>query len=836
MPFYGILANIGILLIGALVPLALTMRQFVDRRLVGYKVVLGLAFGLIAVALAETPINFADGYVVDVRAAPLILVGAVGSVTAASIAVGVAVLALLSDGVPLNYGPVIGAVLFGLLGSLMYYALDWRVRRSLRRRDLPWLILATGAAVVAVGPLQDPEGATFAWRIVQAAANGAAVALLGGAYAAVDRVRRRGRDAEHSMAQARIALQATGAGMWYYRPDEEIIELDDLSAGILARQPGTQQLTRDEFAAILIQEDRARILGTLDAAFVKGNWLSARCRATTGDGNVVHLEISAQPTTTGRGSMVGTVRDVTAEEEQLTRVRLNNLALDKAANGVVICRADGDMPIVYVNDAFTAITGYGASEVMGRNCRFLHDREPDQEEIQIIRDAFAKGTSCVAELRNFRKDGTPFWNRIKISPIRNLDGVLTHYVGIQLDITHQREMEAAVERHKDRLESILSSAPDAIVTVDERMIINEFNSAAERLFGWSRADIIGRPLNILVPTSHAPRHDELAERFMTMGETGARVMADWRNIQGMRADGTTFPVLVTLSRFLVNGRPAVTAIARDMSSVANMNRELFEMSTQLSRQLQEVQAANEAKSRFLASMSHELRTPLNAIIGFSQAMRECYFGPIENEKYAEYVKDINVSAMHLLSLINDLLDLTAIENGRLSLNVERIAVGAIIDGASTAVTAMLNEKALHLAVHDGSAEWEIFADRRALHQCLLNLLSNAIKFTPVGGSITIRAAVDEDGTLTIAVRDSGIGIPADRLGKLGVPFEQIGNPMLAETKGTGLGLAITKRLVEGMSGSLRVESELDRGTVVHLRFPGAVKADTPAGGSDVAAG
>lgn len=239
----------------------------------------------------------------------------------------------------------------------------------------------------------------------------------------------------------------------------------------------------------------------------------------------------------------------------------------------------------------------------------------------------------------------------------------------------------------------------------------------------------------------------------------------------------------------------------------------------LQHALEETEAANRAKSRFLATMSHELRTPLNAIIGFSEMMHAELLGPMGNKRYVDYAGSINDSGRYLLDLINDILDMSKIEAGKYELVHEPINVVKAIRLACHMVENGIREKELHLSLGSAHDAFVIEADRRAFMQIMLNLLSNAVKFTDAGGHITVNVAEFEENRIVISVTDTGIGIPADKLGRIGQPFEQVSSATTRTHGGTGLGLAITKKLVEMHDGELKIESVFGKGTTVTVVMP-----------------
>ncbi|RZJ44819.1 MAG: HAMP domain-containing histidine kinase, partial [Brevundimonas sp.] len=230
------------------------------------------------------------------------------------------------------------------------------------------------------------------------------------------------------------------------------------------------------------------------------------------------------------------------------------------------------------------------------------------------------------------------------------------------------------------------------------------------------------------------------------------------------------------------------------------------------------EAANQAKSEFLANMSHELRTPLNAINGFSEIMANELFGPLGDAKYKGYAGDILKSGQHLLSLINDILDMAKIEAGKLTLHYEQVSLKEVVDDAARLMRGKIEEAGLKLAV-DAAPLPDIDADHRGLKQVVLNLISNAVKFTPEGGDIVVSLSRLDDERVRVAVTDTGIGIAPEDLARLARPFEQVEGQHSKTTQGTGLGLALTKSLIELHGGALLMESRPGQGTTVSFDLP-----------------
>ena len=261
----------------------------------------------------------------------------------------------------------------------------------------------------------------------------------------------------------------------------------------------------------------------------------------------------------------------------------------------------------------------------------------------------------------------------------------------------------------------------------------------------------------------------------------------------------------------------VADLRHSQQKLERQAEEVADLAEKYAEEKTRAEDANQAKSKFLANMSHELRTPLNAIIGFSEIMESGMFGPLGTDKYREYCHDIHQSGQYLLEVINDILDMSKIEAGRIRLDPEDIELEAFLNDAMRVVSGRADDKRIALTAHI-SAGIRLTADHRLLKQIVLNLLSNAVKFTPEGGRIGVRARAAR-GRVSIAIADTGIGIPKDALARLGRPFEQVESQRTKSQQGSGLGLAIANSLTELHKGRMRIRSKLGSGTIVLLRLP-----------------
>jgi PAS domain S-box-containing protein len=380
-------------------------------------------------------------------------------------------------------------------------------------------------------------------------------------------------------------------------------------------------------------------------------------------------------------------------------------------------------------------------------------------------------------------------------------------------------------RVEQRFRELLDAAPDAIIEVDQAGQIVLLNGMTEKLFGYQRDELLGQPLEILIPDELRAAHVHNRNAYRAHPLT--RPMGTGLALQGRRRDGSRFPVEISLSPVRSDDGFSVTAVIRDISERKRAEDQLRAVQEQYTRELElhseAVQRADHLKSEFLSSMSHELRTPLHTIIGFAELLMEELKGPL-NEDQKRFVAHIQRDSSHLLSLINQILDLSKIEAGRLELHRQAIDLSGTIEEVLASIRPQALAKAIRI---ETSVDSEITADADYLRikQILLNLLGNAVKFTPEGGLIGV-SSVRIGGIVAISVSDTGIGIPPEQRETIFDKFHQVGAAAL--TEGTGLGLAITRALVDQHGGKIWLESLPGKGSRFTFTIPdmrnGAAKA------------
>src|SRR5260221_896719 len=424
-------------------------------------------------------------------------------------------------------------------------------------------------------------------------------------------------------------------------------------------------------------------------------------------------------------------------------------------------------------------------------------------------------------------DGHWIWLRVRCELSQASADNGLNLIGIAVDITEQKSLAEKTVEADLRLRDAIETIPEAFVLWDAEDRLVLCNSHFQRLHKLPDSAVTpGTSYETVIEVGSMP---EVRTRLQETGvqAPGARTFeaqlddGSWLHISERRTkDGGYVSVGTDITRIKEHEQKLVDNDARMRANVLDLKRsqaELADLAEKYSQERTRAQEANQAKSKFLANMSHELRTPLNAIIGFSEIMGSGLFGALGSDKYQENCHDILTSDKYLLEVINDILDMSKIEAGRMRLDMEPLDLSRILAESLRVVSGRAEDK--HLALDaDIESTISVIADRRAVKQIIVNLLSNAVKFTPDDGRVTVRGQVLND-SIVLLIADTGIGIAPDSLRRLGKPFEQVESQLTKTYQGSGLGLAIARSLTHLHGGNMRLRSKLGTGTVVRITLP-----------------
>lgn len=476
------------------------------------------------------------------------------------------------------------------------------------------------------------------------------------------------------------------------------------------------------------------------------------------------------------------------------------------------------------NAAAESIFGYSADEVIGKPITILIPDELWFEETTILSRVRNGGHVDHYETTRLHKDGRGIQVSLTISPIRDAHGVICGVSKIVRDVTEHKLLLAREERSRAEalaernFRELIENAPDAILQVDARGGILIANHAAELIFGYTRDELMGMGVDSLVPQAARSRHAAHRASFAAAGVS--RPMGMGLDLRARRKDGSELPVEISLSPVKTESGVLMTAVIRDVTERTRAERQIDLLKksylAELEARHREAERLNQLKSEFMASVSHELRTPLHTIIGFAELLEEQGVGPL-NEKQHRFVRHIQSDSEHLLSLINDVLDLSRIEAGGLVVMTEALPLQRAVEEAVDGIRTQASSKQVGVRA-ENIPQIRVTADPLRLRQILYNLLGNGVKFTDPGGEVSV-SAHEQDDMVQITVADTGLGIPAEECARIFDKFYQVGYTTAGVRQGTGLGLTISKQLVELQGGRIWVESEPGKGSRFHFTLP-----------------
>ena len=428
----------------------------------------------------------------------------------------------------------------------------------------------------------------------------------------------------------------------------------------------------------------------------------------------------------------------------------------------------------------------------------------------------SRGIEDIYELTYIRKDGSRFPAVVSVTALRNAQNAIIGYLLIGTDNTARKRVEEEQKKLDQRLRdqqfytrSLIESNIDALMTTDPFGIISDVNKQMEALTGCTRDELIGAPFKNYFTD---PERAEAAIKLVL----GEKKVTDYELTASAR-DGKKTVVSYNATTFYDRDRKlqGVFAAARDVTERKRFEVELQETNVELESAKSAAEKANLAKSDFLSSMSHELRSPLNAILGFAQLLEST--SPLPTDSQKENIDQILKAGWHLLKLINEILDLAVVESGKMALSPEPVSLAEVISECQAMMEPQAKQRDINMTFPQLAIPYYVNADRTRLKQVLINLLSNAIKYNRVQGKVEVKCTATSPERVRISVKDTGAGLPAEKLAQLFQPFNRLGQDKRVE-EGTGIGLVMSKRFVELMEGAIGVESTVGLGSVFWIEL------------------
>ena len=494
---------------------------------------------------------------------------------------------------------------------------------------------------------------------------------------------------------------------------------------------------------------------------------------------------------------------ITGDQPDLDDVSVLSAFLDRIVTPLIVIQED---TIRFANRSSLEFLGYNSSEefeAVGGFETLFPDQEASSGHKNVL-DANGISVSVTANIT------TVMWEKesailLSMTPLEKPASSKV------VNLANETDISADMERIAE-LEAILDTATDGVIVLDSKGLVERMNHSAEALFEVERHDFAGQSfLDLFAEESHRSSVDYL-ESLTNNGV--ASVLNDGREVIGKtRASGGLIPLFITMGRLVQPGKTRFCMIVRDITQWKKAEEDLLTSK-------RKAEAASSQKSDFLARISHEIRTPLNAIIGFSEVMMEERFGSVGNERYKGYLSDIHLSGRHIMSLINDLLDLSKVEAGKLDLNFQAQNLTELIQDTVALMQPQANSEQIIIRTSLSDHVPSIVADERSLRQIVLNLLSNGIKYTRSGGQVIISTSYEDNGEVALRVRDTGVGMSEKQLEAALEPFRQLSTSSSTRmADGTGLGLPLTKALAEANRARFVISSKADKGTLVEITFP-----------------
>ena len=610
-------------------------------------------------------------------------------------------------------------------------------------------------------------------------------------------------------------------------------------------------------------DDVPLYLSTLDnARLSKAGWRSVVLRWQNSRGEFLYLESNSTAILDNEGQLQGFQgidRDITERKKSEDDLRKLWLAVEQSPNSIVICNTDAQ--IEYVNEHFLNISGYKREEVLGKNPGFIKSGKTNSQVFDAMWSNLNQGIKWSGELINQRKNGEEVIEFVQISPVRQADGNITHYLAIKEDITEKKRVQSELEAYQQHLEELVVDRTSALELLNRKLVSSEqrfvyaadassdgiwdwdivnnlacYNKSYFTMLGYEADDFASSRINIT--------NSSISEEPLTLGwESQYYVSPTWLDLlhpdDNCKALELVEKLLQTDGGFEIEFRMLgkdgnyrwILSKGKvvDHDEYGNARRAVGihtditlrkQIEVQLRQAKESAEAASQAKSTFLANMSHEIRTPMNAILGLTYLIQR----EITDARQLQRLSKVTESAEHLQGIINDILDLSKIEANRMNIEETEFNMAASINHVCSMLKERIDEKGLLFSVEVDSklSHLVLLGDSLRVDQIMLNYLSNAIKFTE-RGEIILRALILQETENTIRlqveVEDTGIGLTEQQQARIFIAFEQAQNSTSRKYGGTGLGLTISKRLAELMGGELGVRSQIGKGSTFWFTLP-----------------
>ena len=540
----------------------------------------------------------------------------------------------------------------------------------------------------------------------------------------------------------------------------------------------------------------------------------------------------------GNKFLVGVSDDITERKQMDNQINKLSQAVEQSPVSVVITDLDGN--IEYANPMASETTGYSFEELIGKNPRVLKSGETPQEEYEGLWKTLCSGNIWKGTFHNKKKNGELYWESATITPVLNENGIVTNYLAIKEDISQLKIDEQQILDLNQNLEKKISERTTELANANTKLILE----VEERIKSEQKFEVAFHSSSAMMAISDMETglYLDVNNTWLdTLEYTREEIMGKTYNDLGIINDPDLRNKIITdilsgipvrdleVIIFTKYGSKVIGSVSADLIyigdrryllSVIHDITDLKIIEEELQNARIEAEKANVAKSEFLSRMSHELRTPMNSILGFAQLLEMTEL----NIRQKNSVKHIRHSGAHLLELINQVLDISRIESGRLSITFEPVELFGIFNEMIDILNPLASEYKIRFKITESPID-KLFvnADRQSFKQIMLNLLSNAIKYNNVGGIVEIKTEIKKDkkndsSIIRITIADNGVGIKPQDIAKLFMPFERIGYE-ISEIEGTGLGLAVVKKLTEAMNGICGVESVYGKGSAFWIELP-----------------